>query len=142
MLFAFAIGAFLPIQAGLNGKIAKAFGSPITAGFISFVVGTIGLFIYLTISRQLNFSQASFSQTSWWMWLGGILGAIYIVGIIVLVPKLGVALSFGLVVAGQLTIALVMDHYGLLGSVVKTISIGRIVGVLLLVAGVYLIRKY
>ena len=142
MLFAFVIGAFLPIQAALNGKMSKAFNGPVVAGFISFFVGTVALIIFLASTKKLSFSSESFSQTTWWMWLPGILGAIYIVGIIVLLPKLGVALSFGLVVAGQLIVALIMDHYGLLGMVVKQISIGRIVGVILLVAGVYLIRKY
>jgi transporter family-2 protein len=142
MLLAFLIGAFLPIQAALNGKMSKAFNGPFVAGFISFFVGTIGLMIFLAVTKKLTFSSESFAQTTWWMWLPGVLGAIYIVGIIVLMPKLGVALSFGLVVAGQLIVALIMDHYGLLGTIVKQISIGRIVGVILLVAGVYLIRKF
>ena len=60
----------------------------------------------------------------------------------ILAPRLGVALTFVLVVAGQMMVSLIVDHYGLLGLPVKHINWQRLVGVALLVAGVLLIRRF
>jgi len=70
------------------------------------------------------------------------LGAVYVSSVVVLVPKLGVALAFSLIIAGQMIMAIIFDHFGWLGLAIKEISPGKIIGVLLLVAGVVLIRKF
>ena len=135
-------GAVLPLQAGLNVQLGKSVHQPIFAAFASFFVGTIGLLIYLIV---LKFDFSSISQTSSVssvVWIAGILGAFYVAAVIILAPRLGVALTFVLVVAGQMTISLVFDHFGLLGLPVKHINWQRLLGVLLLVAGVLLIRKF
>jgi bacterial/archaeal transporter family-2 protein len=59
-----------------------------------------------------------------------------------LVPRLGVALMFSLIIAGQMLITLSFDHYGILGVPVKAINLPRLMGVLLIIAGVILIRRY
>ena len=58
LLLAFISGAVLPIQAGLNAKMGKAVGDPVYAALISFVVGSIGLFIYALITNT-DLSQIS-----------------------------------------------------------------------------------
>ena len=55
---------------------------------------------------------------------------------------MGVAMTFSLIIAGQMLVTLVIDHYGLLGVPVKGISLARIGGILLITAGVVLIRKF
>jgi transporter family-2 protein len=62
--------------------------------------------------------------------------------VIILTPRLGATLTFSLVVAGQLLMAVALDHYGLLGVPVQTISWLRILGIALITAGVVLIRKF
>ena len=61
---------------------------------------------------------------------------------VVLVPRLGVALTFSLIIAGQMLVTLVIDHFGLLGVPVKEVTLARIGGILLITAGVVLIRKF
>ena len=75
-------------------------------------------------------------------WLGGVLGAFFVASTVILLPRLGVALTFGLVVAGQMLITLFYDHFGLLGLDVKPMSFGRVIGVLLVIGGVILIRRF
>jgi transporter family-2 protein len=58
------------------------------------------------------------------------------------VPRLGVALTFSLIIAGQMLIILVIDHFGLLGIAIKEISLPRLLGVTLITIGVVLIRKF
>jgi transporter family-2 protein len=78
----------------------------------------------------------------WYVWFAGLLGAFYISTVIVLIPRLGFALTFGLIVAGQMAISLLFDHYGILHTPIREISLGRIIGALLLIAGVLLIRRF
>ena len=76
------------------------------------------------------------------MWTAGILGAFYVAAVIILVPKIGAALTFGLVVAGQPGLSLIVDHYGLLGIPVHMINWQRLVGIAGIICGVLLIRNF
>ena len=142
VLLAILAGAVLPVQAALNGKMGKAVGDPVYAAFISFVVGSIGLFLYLLATKTELSAISDAKGVDWSVWSAGILGAFYVACVIILAPQLGVALTFGLVITGQLAISLIIDHYGLLGIPVHTLNWQRIVGVLLVVGGVILIRKF
>ncbi|GAB5563101.1 MAG: DMT family transporter [Winogradskyella sp.] len=142
IVLAILAGAVLPVQAGLNVQLGKSVHQPIFAAFASFLIGTIGLLIYLFILK-FDFSSIGESKNvSPWVWTAGILGAFYVAAVIVLAPRLGVALTFVLVVAGQMAVSVVVDHYGLLGLPVKQINWQRMCGIALLIAGVLLIRKY
>jgi bacterial/archaeal transporter family-2 protein len=142
LLLALIAGAMIPTQAALNGRMAEAVGSSILAALISFVVGTASLIVYvLAVSMPLG-SLADARSAPAWTWLAGVLGAFFVAAATILVPRLGVALSFSLIVAGQMGITLILDHFGLLGMEQRPISLARFVGVLLVVAGVVLIRKF
>ncbi|NAS11499.1 DMT family transporter [Poritiphilus flavus] len=142
IILAVIAGAVLPLQAGLNVQLGKSVHQPIFAAFASFLIGTLGLLVYLLI---LKFDFSTMEQTktvSPVVWLAGILGAFYVAAVIILAPKLGTALTFVLIVAGQMTVSLVLDHFGLLGLPVKHINWQRMLGVIFLVAGVLLIRRF
>lgn len=140
LLFAVVIGASLTVQAALNSELGRAVGSSIYGALLSFVVGIAGLFVYLVFSRVewSNWRQAL--ELPWYYWLGGLLGALYVTGIIVLAPRLGTALTFGLTIAGQMILGVIMDHYGWLNLPENPISWWRVIGVLLIIVGVVLIR--
>jgi len=142
ILLAIIAGAVLPLQAGLNVQLGKSVHQPIFAAFASFLIGTIGLLIYLFV---LKFDFSTIGQTtsvSPVVWIAGILGAFYVSAVIILAPRLGVALTFVLVVSGQMVVSLVLDHFGWLGLPIRHINWQRLVGVLFLVAGVLLIRRF
>jgi bacterial/archaeal transporter family-2 protein len=138
---ALALGAVLPIQAAINARLAKTAGSPVMSAFVSFAVGTIALMLFLIITGQFNFRFIS-ANSPWWIWTGGLLGTFFVAGIVVLLPRLGVVLSFSLVLAGQMFVAIIVDQFGWLGVAVREISPGKIIGSILLIVGVILIRKY
>lgn len=142
IFMAFLLGAILPTQGAINSRLARAVGDPVMAAFISFAVGTVALFLYLVLSGHANWKAISQHPTPWWIWTGGLLGTFFVAGITVLLPRLGVALAFSLVIAGQMAAAILFDQFGLLGVAVREISPGKIVGALLLIAGVVLIRKF
>lgn len=138
---AFLSGAFLPIQAGLNAKLGKAAESPVYASMLSFLIGTLGLITYILLTKQ-SVSWAGVREAPAHVWLGGLLGAFYVTVIILAFPKLGPGLTFGLVVAGQMIISILLEHFNILVAQQNSISLMKLLGVLLVVAGVIIIRKF
>ena len=141
IILAFVSGAFLPIQAGLNTKLGKSAESPIHASMISFIVGVLALALYITFTRQ-TFSWAGLKTAPVYAWVGGILGAFYVTVIILSFPKLGPGLTFGLVVAGQMVISALLEHFNILVAQPHPLSFMRIVGILLVIGGVIIIRRF
>jgi transporter family-2 protein len=136
------IGAILPVQAVLNTKLGKQTGGPLISSLLSFLVGLICLVIinlFANYTALLHMKLLSVSP--WYVWMGGLLGAIYVTCVIFVNQQQGVALTFALVVAGQIFISLVIDHFGLFGSVIRPVSIPKIIGALLIIAGLVLIKK-
>jgi transporter family-2 protein len=82
------------------------------------------------------------ADAPWWVWLGGLCGAFYVVGSVVAAPRLGAATLVALIFAGQAVSSLLVDHFGWVGFDEQPISLGRIAGVLLLAAGVVLVRSF
>lgn len=132
----------MPTQAAINNKLALTVNSPILAAFVSFLVGTIGLFIYIVATGIPLGNLADAKNAPPIAWIGGLLGAFFVAATVALVPRLGVALMFSLVIAGQMVVTLVIDHFGVLDVPVKQISLMRVVGVTLITVGVILIRKF
>lgn len=138
---AFAAGAFLPVQAGLNARLGRAVSSPVYASFLSFIVGTLALAVYILVTRQQG-SWAGLRSASALDWTGGILGAFYVTVIILAFPRIGPALTFGLVVAGQMIISAVLDHTHTLVAVQHSFNVYRLIGILLIIGGVVMLRKF
>ena len=142
MLIALLAGAMMPTQAATNHKMALVVGNPIVSAFISFVVGTLALFVYLLMSGVSLGNLASAKEAPAIAWIGGLLGAFFVTAAVTMVPKLGVAMTFSLIIAGQMVVTLVIDHFGLLGIQVREVSPARIAGIVLIAAGVVLIRRF
>jgi transporter family-2 protein len=142
MLVTAITGSILPIQAGINSRLARVSGSPVIAAFISFLVGTIVLSLYILITRKYSIQWSGLKSAPIWLFTGGMIGAFYVAAITFIVPTLGAALTFALVISGQLLAAVVIDHFGWLGMATREITAGRVVGAILLIAGVILIRRF
>jgi len=142
MLVTVVTGSLLPMQAGINAKLGRLSGGAVIAAFISFLVGTVALAIYILLTRKHSIHWSGLQTVPLWLFAGGLIGAFYVAAITFIVPTLGGALTFGLIIAGQLLAAITIDHFGWLGMTVKEISAGRIMGAILLIVGVILIRKY
>jgi len=132
----------VPVQAVLNTKMGRALGDPVFAALISFSVGTVSLFIYALVVQIDLGSIRQASGLPWMVWVAGCLGAVFVAATIILTPKLGAALTFSLVVAGQLLMAVLMDHFGAFGIQTQPMSWMRLVGIGLITVGVVLIRKF
>lgn len=142
ILIALLAGAMMPTQAATNNKMAGFVDSPILAALISFAVGTVALFAYVLLSGSPLANLSGVREAPLIAWVGGLLGAFFVAATVALVPRLGVAMTFSLIIAGQMIVTLVIDHFGLLGVPEKAISLPRIGGILLITAGVVLIRRF
>ena len=142
LLLALLAGAMMPTQAAINNKMAVFVDSPVLAAFISFLVGTVALFVYVVASGTPLSNLISAKNAPAIAWIGGLMGAFFVAAAVTLVPRLGVAMTFSVIIAGQMIVTLVIDHYGLLDVPVKPISFARIAGILLITGGVILIRKF
>jgi bacterial/archaeal transporter family-2 protein len=142
IFLAIAAGLAMPTQAAINNKLAEHTQSPILAALISFAVGTVALLLYVVATGIPLGNLLSARNAPAIAWTGGILGAIFVASAVVLVPRLGVALTFSLIIAGQMLVTLVIDHFGFFDVPVKEISLVRILAVTLITVGVVLIRKF
>jgi len=134
-------GAATALQAPTNAKMMGAVGSPVNAAFVSFAVGTAALGI-LALVLQVRPDLAASRALPWYAWVGGLYGAIFVVAAAWGVPRLGVATTIILMVAGQLLLSVVLDHFGAMGMPKQPISLGRVAGVGLVIAGVLMVRKF
>ena len=142
ILIALLAGAVMPTQAATNNKMAGFVDSPVLAALISFGVGTVALLAYVLLSGSPLTTLSGARDAPLIAWVGGLLGAFFVAATVALVPRLGVAMTFSLIIAGQMIVTIVIDHFGLLGVPVKEISLTRIGGILLITAGVILIRRF
>lgn len=142
LLLAFAAGAVLAVQAVVNARLGEKLGNASMAGLASFVIGLIGLLFYLFATRTPLPASTTLLRVPLWAWTGGLLGALYVVVTIVTVPKIGVGTLTGLVIGGQITLSILLDHFGLLGLERHPISLGRLAGAALLIIGVILVKRF
>jgi bacterial/archaeal transporter family-2 protein len=141
IIIAFVAGAVLPIQAGFNFRLGKSIYSPVYASMISFLVGMISVGLYGPATTQ-GLSLNELKTAPPYVWLGGILGGFYVTAVILTFPRLGPSLTFGLVVAGQMLVSIVLDHFNILVTQPHPINVWRVVGIMLVIAGVIVIRKF
>lgn len=137
-LLAFAVGTLLPLQAGVNGRLAAAAGNPALAALASFAVGTATLAAYAVALRPALPAAEALARLPWWYWTGGVLGAFFVAVTALTAPRLGATALTAVVVAGQLLMSLALDHFGLAGFARRPADPARVLGVTLVLAGALL----
>ncbi|MBW4519429.1 MAG: DMT family transporter [Scytolyngbya sp. HA4215-MV1] len=141
LVFALLAGTLLPTQAGINAQLAKQLGNPLLAATISFLLGTLALLLFTAMSHPSLPTFERLIQIPWYLWLGGLLGVMYLTATIILAPLLGAASMIGLIITGQMLAAIALDHFGLVGFPIHPLSSWRAIGGVLLVAGVILVQR-
>lgn len=139
-LAALGAGISVAVQQVLNGSLRVSLQSPAWAGFVSYLGGLATMIVVLLALREQMPSWKLVAATPWWAWSGGVLGGIFILLVILLLPSLGAATLLALVVAGQMSAAVVMDHFGAFGLIQHSVSASRLLGVALIIGGVVLMR--
>jgi transporter family-2 protein len=142
LAFGFLAGAMLPFQFGINAQLAEWVDSPLRATLVSFAVGTAVLLV-ATLAFVRGWPSAErLADAPWWVWLGGLLGAFYVLGSVVTAPKLGAATLVAVILAGQAVASLLVDHFGWVGFDENPLTPGRLLGIALVAVGVALVRVF
>jgi transporter family-2 protein len=137
MLSAALAGGGIAFQVLMNTQLRAATGSALWASATQFLVGCSALTVVALLMRE---PLPQTVRGPWWMWAGGFFGATYIVVSVLASRRLGIAVLLASTVVGQLVTALIVDHYGWLGAPVVRLSSNRLLGAVLLIAGVLLMR--
>ena len=133
-------GAVLPFQAASNAAVGRALGHPLWGALTSLLVSAVVVLVALLVLRVSAPDIGKALQGSWWLWIGGILGALYVGSATAITPLLGASGFLMLVVAGQIVASVLVDHFGLMGLAVKPITFTRLAGVMLIFGGVLLVQ--
>src|SRR5438477_10410476 len=142
MLITFCVGTIIPIQAILNARLGRQTGGALMGALLSFLTGSICLIILnFIVNGQAILNLRQSAGGPWYIWLGGFIGAIFVGYITWINQQQGVALTFVLVVSGQIFILLLIVHYGLFGSAIRTITLEKFIGAVFIIAGIILIKK-
>lgn len=139
-LLAVGAGSCIALQASANGKLRQNIDSPLFTSFFSICGTILTATIAMLIVRPPIPATAAIRETPWWNWIGGPLGAMIVLAGATLTRELGAAVFIALVVGGQLLCSLFLDHYALMGLNEQPITPGRVLGALLVVAGVLCIK--
>lgn len=126
-------GGLLPVQFAVNAALAAQVQSVTLTGAVSYSVGTLALALLLLCGRQ-RLDWAAARRAPRWVWLGGVVGSAYVVGSVLLTRALGAATATTLVIAAQVSAAIVLDHLGALGLARRRINPVRAAALALVLA--------
>jgi transporter family-2 protein len=133
-------GGLVAMQAPINSGLGKSVGSLPAASF-SFAIGLVAL-VGITFVSGEGFGQiGEVGGLSWYYLIGGLLGAVYVTTVLISVRTLGAGGVTAATIAGQLSMSVLLDQLGILGLAQKQLTPGRVIGVALLAAGVFLIVR-
>lgn len=132
-------GAILPIQVALNALLKGYVGQPMQVTFISYFAGTLTSLVICLFAHYPIPTWTYLANTSWWMWVGGCLGTLYVWSTIFATPQIGAGATLGWTIAGQMIAGLFLDHFGLIGLTKYSASPLRIGGTVLVILGVSLV---
>ena len=134
-------GMLVALQAPMNSALGKKIGS-LPAATFSFVTGTVVLIALAFVFGEGASRLGDIKHLQWYYLLGGVIGAFYVTVILITVRTLGAGGLTACVIAGQLTMSLIVDRFGLLGLDKQGLSGARLAGVALLAAGTFLVVRY
>lgn len=133
-------GACFALQASANASLRAHLASPLWAAFFS-ICGTIVTAVTVMLLVRPAAPAADAARAApWWNWIGGPLGALIVLSGATISPRLGAAAFIASVVGGQLACSLFLDHFGLMDLPRQAVTPGRLLGVLLVFAGVVLVK--
>ncbi len=140
VVLAVLVGAVIPVQTGVNTRLARHMGVTLLASLVSFAVGTAGLGIVVVLTRTPLPLAATAASQPWWIWVGGVCGLVFLTMNMVLLPRIGASATVILPLFGQVVGGLAIDTMGAFGTTARPPTAGRVVGVVLVAAGAALVN--
>lgn len=134
------MGVCLAFQPPINAAMARLLGSPLLAACISITISFVAVAVLWLAWSKGSMELAAVRGLPWWVWLGGLVGLVFVGGSLVVAPVLGVAPFFVFVVAGQLAGSTVIDQVGAFGMQVRPVNPLRLLGLTMVLIGSVLVQ--
>jgi bacterial/archaeal transporter family-2 protein len=139
VLFTALVGGLIALQPPINAGLGRATGN-LPAALVSFAVGTLLLAVIVALTGKAGGLSSTF-DVRWYYLIGGMLGAAYVTVALIAVSSIGAGGVAAATITGQLAMAVIIDRLGILGLEETSLSATRIAGVVLLLAGTYLVVR-
>ena len=136
--WAFAAGALIPVMGSLNAGLSRSLGSAPAAAVVLFIVALAAMIATFFATSQAIPAAAQFTATPSHLFLGGLIVAFYVISVTMLVPIFGVGNTILFAMTAQIVMSAAMDHFGLFGAPIKPVSLTRLAGLVLMLAGLAL----
>lgn len=137
LLIAAAAGVAVALQGQFMGDINRTSGTA-TAMFLTYGTGALLAAVIWLSTRP---AAAGLARLPWYAWTAGALGLVIVGGIGYAAPRMGLSRTLIITVAAQLGAALIIEQFGLFGSTARPVDVTKVAGVLLAIAGVWLVVK-
>ena len=135
------VGGLIALQAPINSGLGRSVGT-FQAAFVSFALGTVVLAVIAGLARGgYGTIGPGIREVAPQYLVGGVLGAIYVTTVLVTVRSLGAGGVTAATITGQLALSVALDHFGWLGVERDPVSLDRVLGLVLLAAGTYLMVR-
>jgi transporter family-2 protein len=144
VLLGLIAGGVLPVQGAVNARLRADLHAPLAVALISFVVATLAIAALLAVLLATRATPrprvTPLRAMPWWGWLGAACAATYVTATFLLIPEIGAATTVALTVTGQQLASALIDHNGLFRLPRRPMSVPRLSGLALLVAGSVLVQ--
>jgi transporter family-2 protein len=138
ILLAIAAGIAVSLQGQFMGLMDRGFGTR-ESMFVTYAGGGLIITLLMLVFRGGNLKN--WQAIPWYSFGTGILGLFIVGSIGYVVPRLGVAKGFTLIVASQFVIAALIDHFGFFGAGVRPLDLTRLLGLSLILLGVWIVVR-
>jgi len=134
IVIAFSMGLIMSIYLPMNSSVAKYIGSSIAAIVIFFTVALLTSIVIFLISDQFN-TISHIKDVPAFLYLAGFVSAFVVLGTTYLIPHIGARKFFILLITGQILMAIVVSHFGILESPKDPISMKKMIGAVFVLTG-------
>lgn len=141
ILAAVITGAVVPFQAGANAALGRTLGHPLWGTLVSLCVSFACIVPVMVLAKVQAPTLSYLAQAPRWIWIGGVVGVVYITAALMLAPKLGAAGFITAVIAGQMLASLIIDQWGLVGLPQQSVSWSRVAGLALILLGLLIMQS-
>ncbi|KAA8746795.1 DMT family transporter [Corynebacterium tuscaniense] len=140
ILAAMAVGAVIPAQTAVNSRLRTSVGAPLPTSFYSFTVAFLCAVTLAVAISGFRWDFAAAAAEPWWVWIGGVMGTVFLTGNVLLFPRLGSVETVVIPILGQVIMALVIDQFGIFGAPQTEASALRLLGAVVVLAGIVCIH--
>lgn len=135
LALAIGLGGLISMQPAINANIAAKLGGPLSAAICSIAISLAMVVATWAVMGRGEMAWSKIPTLPWWALIGGAGGALFVLGGVMVAPKLGVAMFFICIVLGQMIGASIIDQVGAFGLQSHSITWSRALGILLVIAG-------